>query len=191
MSIAMTLGSCHMRLILFMNKMPKWAVVIVFLAVLCWPCGVKAEDALVVAEDVVLSSSEVVEKVNRKRFKLMGPAGVRSSARFEFHNILFKLDSAELVPNSRRQLDEIVAALVKLGQATSCAIEGHTDDLGEADYNVRLSNERAEAVRSYIRERLSLELAIEVKGFGETSPLCAEKTDVCRKMNRRVEVVIN
>lgn len=149
-----------------------------------------AEQSIVIEAEGLLTSAEMVESVKRGRFKLMGLGGTRKTTRFEFHNILFKFNSAELEPISIKQLNEVVTALGALGDDTGCFIEGHTDEQGSNHYNYRLSLSRAQAVQQYINEELQSHIHIETKGLGETTPLCTEATETCRTKNRRVEISI-
>lgn len=87
-----------------------------------------------------------------------------------FHNILFKLDSAELLNNSsERQVDEIATALKSdRCRDTSFCIDGHTCDLGDDAHNLKLSTERAEAIRRrLIKQGVPAERLV-AQGFGET-----------------------
>lgn len=87
-----------------------------------------------------------------------------------FQNIYFKLDSTELRDRaSELQVDEIAAALKssKL-KGARFLIEGHTCDLGEADYNLKLSAQRAEAIRKLLVKKGVHADRLAVLGFGET-----------------------
>jgi OOP family OmpA-OmpF porin len=66
-------------------------------------------------------------------------------------------------------------------------ITGHTDDTGAHDYNVKLSQERADAVKSYLVSRGIGEERIKTRGAGPDEPLVNEKTKSARQKNRRIE----
>jgi outer membrane protein OmpA-like peptidoglycan-associated protein len=69
-------------------------------------------------------------------------------------------------------------------------IEGHTDSRGQNDYNLRLSQARAESVRDYLVARGIDHARMEPKGYGEEVPLADNRTKAGRDQNRRVEFVI-
>ena len=70
-------------------------------------------------------------------------------------------------------------------------IEGHTDHRGEDAYNLTLSEERAQSVRSYLVERHGIAAErLTVAGYGETQPVDTNDTPQGRHNNRRVEVAV-
>jgi outer membrane protein OmpA-like peptidoglycan-associated protein len=90
-----------------------------------------------------------------------------------------------------RILDEIVES-AKYYPLTKISIEGHTDNTGPADMNMRLSVERAKGVAEYLTAHGIDAKRISVKGHGEERPLTPDsnKTPEGRKKNRRVEVIL-
>ena len=69
-------------------------------------------------------------------------------------------------------------------------IAGHTDNIGSDDANMKLSDERANTVRSYLIAKGISESRITAKGYGETKPVATNDTDQGRRINRRVEFTI-
>ena len=70
-------------------------------------------------------------------------------------------------------------------------VEGHTDDVGPAEYNEDLSRRRATAVRAHLVDRGTVDpMRLEAVGYGETRPITENATDEGRATNRRVEMVI-
>ena len=70
-------------------------------------------------------------------------------------------------------------------------LEGHTDTIGEEQYNLALSVNRATAIRNWLLDALRLDPArIKVKGLGKSKPLIAKGTPEEQAQNRRVEVTI-
>ncbi len=105
--------------------------------------------------------------------------------------ILFETGSYRISQRSRQQLEEIAAALSS-AQLAGCriGIEGHTDNVGDAQYNLRLSQHRARAVRDYLVSRYQMDPArFEVHGYGKTRPVASNATSWGRAKNRRVELV--
>jgi outer membrane protein OmpA-like peptidoglycan-associated protein len=101
----------------------------------------------------------------------------------------FDTGSAALDDEARRILDEMGAALNSPGLGRQrVEIGGHTDDVGEADYNQDLSERRATAVRDYLVENQGVDPArLEARGYGETSPKESGVDPAARQANRRVE----
>lgn len=104
---------------------------------------------------------------------------------------LFDFDKADLKPEGKEQIKAYrEEAKAELSRADKITITGHTDNVGTADYNMKLSMRRAEAVRDYL-VGLGVDPAkLEVKGEGMANPLADNSTAEGRAKNRRVEVDI-
>jgi outer membrane protein OmpA-like peptidoglycan-associated protein len=110
---------------------------------------------------------------------------------FDVQSINFEFGSADLTADGMRQLDEFGAAMQspELGNL-HLRVEGHTDDLGEAEYNLDLSQQRASAVAQYLYSNYGIERErLDVLGLGEESPLIPDTSLEARAKNRRVEMV--
>ncbi|MDD5712711.1 MAG: OmpA family protein, partial [Smithellaceae bacterium] len=84
------------------------------------------------------------------------------------------------------------ADYMKKNPETTAVIEGHTCDIGSAQYNMRLSAERAQSVGNYMTDVLGIDpRRITVKGYGSTRPAASNATKKGKEMNRRVEIVIS
>ncbi|MTV25952.1 OmpA family protein [Nitriliruptoraceae bacterium ZYF776] len=107
-------------------------------------------------------------------------------------DVFFDFDESALLADARAELDEVADQLAEAG-VDAVAIGGHTDSVGDDDYNQRLSEERAAAVEAHLAERLG-DVRFEVEGFGATQPIAANETDdgedypEGRALNRRVEI---
>jgi outer membrane protein OmpA-like peptidoglycan-associated protein len=101
----------------------------------------------------------------------------------------FATGSAELDDRARRILDEMGTALNSPGLGRQrVEVGGHTDDVGEPDYNQDLSERRATAVRRYLVEQHGVDpQRLEVHGYGETRPKESGLDADARQANRRVE----
>ena len=70
-------------------------------------------------------------------------------------------------------------------------LEGHTDDSGEADYNLNLSEDRANSARAYLLERFELpKESVQATGLGEKTPKTPNTDNTARQINRRVELKV-
>ncbi len=103
--------------------------------------------------------------------------------------VLFVSGQAVLLPAAQTKLDQIAAALVSAG-SHSILVEGHTDSNGADNYNLDLSQRRADAVRSYIISRGYPTEQIKSSGMGKTRPIASNGNAEGRANNRRVEIVI-
>ena len=106
-----------------------------------------------------------------------------------FKNVLFSFDAFELMPSAKKELDEIQEYLV-LNSQLKIQVSGHTDAIGNATYNKRLSENRAKAVATYLIDKGIDSSRVSYQGFGSTLPLQQNRTDFGRQSNRRVEFQI-
>lgn len=105
------------------------------------------------------------------------------------NNLYFVQSKPELLPESTPELERL---LVFLRQNANVAIElqGHTDNQGDYDLNLRLSRERAEAVKTFLAASGIENKRVASRGFGSTRPVASNGSESTRKLNRRVELVI-
>jgi outer membrane protein OmpA-like peptidoglycan-associated protein len=102
-------------------------------------------------------------------------------------SFLFDFDKTALRPENREILSRIAGVLLA-SHGYRLYVYGHTDDLGPDEYNQRLSEGRAGAVRDYLIKAGVPNDIVEVKGFGKTSPKVPSQTPLARQKNRRVEI---
>jgi outer membrane protein OmpA-like peptidoglycan-associated protein len=95
-----------------------------------------------------------------------------------------------LLPESNEVLDAVAGTLKASPQVKKIAIQGHTDNQGNGDKNLELSQRRAEAVRNALIQRGVAADRLEAQGFGATQPVASNKTAAGRATNRRVEFVL-
>ena len=104
-------------------------------------------------------------------------------------HLKFEFDKAELRPEDRELLSRIAGILMTSHDYT-VSVNGHTDDVGTEEYNQKLSERRAEAVRDYLAKAgLSPEI-LSVTGHGKSLPLVRSTSEAARAKNRRVELGI-
>ena len=103
----------------------------------------------------------------------------------------FEFDKAVLTPEAEYTLDEAVELLSQTDGMIEVRVEGHTDSIGAEDYNMNLSQERAEAVVDYLVSRGIDGNYLVPVGMGETSPVASNDTPEGRAENRRVDFVVN
>ena len=99
--------------------------------------------------------------------------------------LLFESGNAELKPQSKSAIESL-AAVLKKNPSLKVEIGGHTDDVGAADYNQKLSEQRAQTVcKALIAEGVQPD-QLNWKGYGEGSPIASNDTATGRQKNRRV-----
>jgi len=134
----------------------------------------------------------IIEVAGMKKTMTCGPtemkAALDAEGRVQLHGILFDLDRATLQPKSTKQLQDVVT-LMKDQPDLKLEVQGHTDDQGEDDYNLDLSQRRAEAVVAYLG-LFGIESGRRVsKGFGESKPVIKNTNEGGGAKNRRVALV--
>ena len=100
--------------------------------------------------------------------------------------VQFPFNSARIPPDMTPALDAVAEGIKMTGNQARIVVEGHTDAVGTADYNLRLSHRRATAVKQYIVARHGIApQALEVVGLGKSAPLMPQNPYAPE--NRRVQ----
>ncbi len=102
-------------------------------------------------------------------------------------HLIFDMGRAAIKSVSFHELDELVA-MMKANAKIEIQLEGHTDNQGSAEKNLKLSQERVDAVKKYLSSKGIAKDRIKTKAFGGTQPLTTDKTEEARALNRRVEM---
>lgn len=108
---------------------------------------------------------------------------------FRLENVYFDFGKATLRTDSYKSLNELVDML-KTKSNINIEIGGHTDNVGDDQNNLILSQNRAESVRKYLISKGITATRIEAKGYGELKPIANNDSEEGRQMNRRTEVKI-
>lgn len=103
--------------------------------------------------------------------------------------VYFETNKYNISPNSRLALDKLQKIFAEYPE-TNILIEGHTDDVGTNEYNMSLSQKRADAVGDYLRAAGVSGSRLIVKWYGESQPKVENNSDANRALNRRVQFVI-
>lgn len=104
-------------------------------------------------------------------------------------DVLFQFDKAELKPSALPDLAR-VATFLQDHPDRNVVIEGYTDSVGTASYNLDLSRRRAMAVRSFLVAQGIAPSRLLAQGFGEGYPVASNATEAGREQNRRVEMLV-
>ena len=105
------------------------------------------------------------------------------------NTVNFDFNSANLTTLAKTNLDKLVTVL-KNNPDTNINIYGHTDSIGSDAVNLRISSQRAEAVKNYLVAKGISASRMFTEGLGKSSPIASNDTDAGRAKNRRVEFAI-
>ena len=104
-------------------------------------------------------------------------------------DVLFGFDEAKLKDAAENRLQQLTEYLKK-NPTAKVMVEGHTDAIGTAEYNMKLSAERAEAVAKALVEAGIDPERIQLQAYGEQAPIATNDTERGRHYNRRAEIII-
>ncbi|MFO0398960.1 MAG: OmpA family protein, partial [Sphingobacteriia bacterium] len=111
---------------------------------------------------------------------------IRSGKRIVLRNIFFEVNQATLTPESVAELERLLRTLGENARLR-VRINGHTDDQGPEDYNLKLSEERAKAVVAWLVANGVATERLAYRGYGEAQPVAENDTEAGRQQNRRTE----
>jgi outer membrane protein OmpA-like peptidoglycan-associated protein len=101
----------------------------------------------------------------------------------------FDTNSTAIKPGFDSTMDKIADVVVRYGK-TTLTVAGHTDDVGAAEYNQKLSERRALAVAQYLESKHVNPVRLATVGKGEAMPIDSNSTETGRQANRRVEIYV-
>ena len=105
-------------------------------------------------------------------------------------NVTFATDRDQVIPAFYPTLDSVAIVLRKFDK-TLIDVDGHTDSVGNAGYNMDLSNRRANSVANYLASRGVDPRRMSAMGYGLERPIASNATEAGRAQNRRVEISIS
>lgn len=105
------------------------------------------------------------------------------------NNLIFEVGNSKIDPESYGELD-LVVNMMKENPTMVIQLEGHTDFVGAAADNLKLSQRRVESVKNYVASKGIAKSRLKTKAFGGSQPLSRDNTPEAHRLNRRVEVRI-
>jgi len=114
---------------------------------------------------------------------------IEKGAKVVLNNIFFETGKATLSPQSRVELEKAID-LMKVNHTMIIEVGGHTDNVGDDTFNMKLSHDRAKTVRDYLVTGGIASTRVQSKGYGETNPVATNENEEGRKANRRTEFII-
>jgi outer membrane protein OmpA-like peptidoglycan-associated protein len=123
---------------------------------------------------------------------VVGEAGdlataLKSSCHVPVYGITFDFNKTTIRPDSDAALQQITA-LLQADPPLKIEVQGHTDNVGGDDYNQKLSQGRADAVKAWLVAHAIPAERITTRGYGRQQPVAGNDTDEGRARNRRVEI---
>lgn len=107
-------------------------------------------------------------------------------------HLLFDFDQHALKSDAKNTLVAISKTLQSFDKQVDIVINGHTDNVGDTAYNLKLSEKRAESVKTFLMNQGNeKEMKFTIQGYGETKPIASNDDEAGRAKNRRVEIVVN
>ncbi|HHJ15847.1 MAG TPA: hypothetical protein ENJ80_04030 [Gammaproteobacteria bacterium] len=142
--------------------------------------------------DPIASNDTKAGRAQNRRVEVIVVGQPRALDAMIFPSVaLFERRSAEITPAGEKLLKKnIEEGRARFKRAIYIEVVGHTDDVGDNDYNQKLSEQRAEAVGRYLVEAGIDPNKILMVGAGETAPIASNTTPEGRAENRRVEVLV-
>jgi outer membrane protein OmpA-like peptidoglycan-associated protein len=130
----------------------------------------------------------VAERKERTASEAMQES-LEKTGKVQLYGVNFDFDSDVLRPESSAVLDEVVT-LAKANPSWKFEVGGHTDSIGSADYNLKLSDRRAASVVRYLTGKGVEAVRLKARGYGATRPLITDTdNDAAHAQNRRVELI--
>lgn len=146
----------------------------------------EAEGYLTVNENIDLTvGDDIPDEINQDMYLMP----MVTQATITLNNIFFDFDKSSLKQGSYAELNRLVTFL-KESPAVRIKISGHTDSVGDGEYNMRLSQRRAKSVTQYLTSKGIGANRIDTAWYGEMKPLAGNDTAEGRSKNRRVEMTI-
>ncbi len=135
----------------------------------------------------IVEKAAMAQEVVADAKSLMGEIQTKGSA--SVYGIYFDFDKADIKPESEPAIKEI-AKLLQQNKGLKLYVVGHTDNVGNIDYNLKLSKARAEAVmKELVTKHQIASQRLKAFGVGSLAPVASNKTEEGRAKNRRVELV--
>jgi outer membrane protein OmpA-like peptidoglycan-associated protein len=139
------------------------------------------------------AEAERTQLRERLRQQLNSILETRETARgliVNINDVLFDFNKYTLKPGAREKMAKVSGILLAY-PGLKLQLEGHTDSVGGDDYNLQLSQQRADAVRDFLAEQGVPVASISAVGLGKSDPVASNDTAAGRQQNRRVELVVS
>lgn len=148
---------------------------------------------LTAIKDGYFPATEVLDLSKDKRFRDIRRnlylIPIQPGQKIVMREVLFEQGKFELQAGADAELNKVVDMLVKYPNM-DLLVEGHTDNQGEWEPNMKLSEDRVETVKCYLEEKGIAYTRVQTKAWGPSKPIASNESEEKRKQNRRVEFTI-
>lgn len=148
---------------------------------------------LTASKDGYFPATEVLDLSKDKRFRDIRRnlylIPIQPGQKIVMREVLFEQGKFDLQPGADSELDKVVEMMTKYPNM-DLLVEGHTDNQGEWEPNMKLSEDRVEVVKCYLEEKGIGYARIQTKAWGPSKPIASNETEEKRRQNRRVEFTI-
>jgi outer membrane protein OmpA-like peptidoglycan-associated protein len=150
----------------------------------------EAQQARSVAQQAQQQSEQMRQRLLQQLNTVMETQATARGLIVNMPDVLFDTGQSTLKPAARERLAK-VAGIVQTYPDLQLQVEGYTDSTGTPEVNQKLSDARADAVRSYLVSQGVSRDNIAAQGYGEEDPVASNETSDGRRLNRRVQLVVN
>ena len=154
----------------------------------------KAQDAQKQAElgaqQAALQTEQMRERLRQQLSEVLQTRETARGLIMNMSDVLFDFNKYTLKPEAREKLAKVSGILLAY-PGLKLQVEGYTDNVGSDEYNQKLSEERAGAVRDYFVAQSVSEGNITAQGYGKNQPIADNSTNAGRAQNRRVQLVVS
>lgn len=134
--------------------------------------------------------TQLRERLRRQLNTILETRETQRGLIVNINDVLFGFNKSTLRPEMREKMAKVAGILLAY-PGLKIQLEGHTDNVGTDEYNQKLSQRRAEAVRDYLIQQSVPADAVTAVGLGKDDPVASNTTAAGRKMNRRVDMVVS
>lgn len=153
-----------------------------------------AQKAALEKERAARAAAEEREREAMRKLAAAAAINVKEEARGTVivlpGNIMFDSGKFELTPGAQKKMILVAGTLAPQSESNNITVEGHTDSRGKRDSNMLLSQQRADAVASFLISNGVLKESVKSFGKGPDVPVATNDTREGRQQNRRVEIII-
>jgi OOP family OmpA-OmpF porin len=139
-----------------------------------------------IGKNIDLTDVRNFKEIANEELKLIP---IKAGVNVPMNNIFFEFGKATLLPDSYPELNRIIDIMTENNRMI-IEIEGHTDNVGSDEVNLRISQQRADAVRSYLLSKKVPSSRVSSVGYGKSRPKVSNDTPEGQAQNRRVEFKI-
>jgi outer membrane protein OmpA-like peptidoglycan-associated protein len=143
-----------------------------------------------VAQQAEAEKAQLRERLRQQLNMILETRETARGLIVNINDVLFDFNKFTLKPGAREKLAKVAGILLAY-PGLKVQLEGHTDSVGSDEYNLKLSDERAGAVRGYLLAQGVPTANLTAVGLGKASPVTSNETAAGRQQNRRVEMVVS